>query len=131
LPNVFEELEMANLPLAYQITFGTYGTRLHGDYRATVVRTTNRRGAPVFGADPLRLKCESNLMRFGAIIFRQQQRELIEASIPSICQRGGWDYRISAGRSWWADGGSVKSIWREDYLQNAFEYIRRQRATPE
>jgi REP element-mobilizing transposase RayT len=161
---------MANFPLAYHITFGTYGTRLHGDYRATVVRTSNAPGTPVFREDPLRLKSERDRMQFNPVLFQQQQREFIEASIPSICQRGAWEYRIAAagpdhvhvllsaaaesgavrkwlkrwlgetlserwplapGRSWWADGGSVKSIWQEDYLQRAFEYIRRQRATRE
>ncbi|MCH8164939.1 MAG: hypothetical protein IH889_04955 [Planctomycetes bacterium] len=34
---------MSNGPLAYHITFGTYGTRLHGDPRGTVDRTLNNR----------------------------------------------------------------------------------------
>ena len=161
---------MANIPLAYHVTFGTYGTRLHGDYRATVLRAMNRPGTPVFREDPLRLKCERNLMQFAPVLFRQEQREFIEASVPSICQRGGWEYRIAAagpdhvhvllsanadggavrkwlkrwrgemlserwplavGRTWWADGGSVKSIWQEGYLRRAFKYIHRQRATPD
>ncbi len=159
---------MANFPQAYHVTFGTYGTRLHGDYRATVLRAMNVPGTPVLGKDPLRLKCEANLLRFEPIVFREEQRQFIEASVPPICRRGGWEYRIaaagpdhvhvllsvaadggavrkwlkrwlgetlserwplSAGRSWWADGGSVKWIWQEGYLQRAFEYIRRQRAT--
>jgi hypothetical protein len=39
-------------PLAYHITFGTYGTRLHGDERGTVDRSMNHPGDPVIGAEP-------------------------------------------------------------------------------
>jgi hypothetical protein len=38
-------------PIAYHITFGTYGTRLHGDPRGTVDRSMNRPGDPIIGAD--------------------------------------------------------------------------------
>jgi hypothetical protein len=38
-------------PLAYHITFGTYGTRLHGDERGTVDRAMNKPGDPIIGAD--------------------------------------------------------------------------------
>ncbi len=31
------------------------------------------------------------------------------------------------GQSWWAEGGSVKHIWNEDYLARAFDYIERQK----
>ncbi|NLG42978.1 MAG: hypothetical protein GX547_07015 [Phycisphaerae bacterium] len=33
-------------PLAYHITFGTYGMRLHGDERETVHRRRNQFGEP-------------------------------------------------------------------------------------
>jgi hypothetical protein len=36
-------------PLAYHITWGTYGTRLHGDKRGTVDRENNAFGTPVLG----------------------------------------------------------------------------------
>jgi hypothetical protein len=38
-------------PLAYHITFGTYGTRLHGDERGTVERAHNVYGEPIVGMD--------------------------------------------------------------------------------
>src|SRR2546421_11369035 len=41
-------------PLAYHITWGTYGTRLHGDGRGTVDREHNEYGTPVLGPDPER-----------------------------------------------------------------------------
>jgi hypothetical protein len=34
-------ISRATFPLAYHITWGTYGTRLHGDERGTVDRSAN------------------------------------------------------------------------------------------
>ena len=39
--------------LAFHITWGTYGTRLHGDPRGTVDRNHNHFGDPVLGYDLL------------------------------------------------------------------------------
>ena len=41
-------------PLAYFLTWTTYGTRLHGDPRGTVDREHNRVGEPPLAPDPLR-----------------------------------------------------------------------------
>src|SRR5688500_18791040 len=45
-----QEFSTMNL-LAYHITWGTYGTRLHGDPRKTVDRLHNQYGDPVLGYD--------------------------------------------------------------------------------
>jgi REP element-mobilizing transposase RayT len=159
-----------DIPLAYHITFGTYGTRLHGDPRGTVDRSRNRPGDPIIGADPDRWLHEFELLRFPPIFLTVEQQQFIEATIPKICARGGWTYIICSagddhvhsmlsaaadgaavrkwlkrwlgealsdrwplppGQSWWAEGGSVKWIWTEDYFNNVYEYIRQQRATPQ
>ncbi len=41
-------------PLAYHITWGTYGTRLHEDSRGTVDRENNSFGTPIVGPDKFR-----------------------------------------------------------------------------
>jgi hypothetical protein len=33
------------------------------------------------------------------------------------------------GQTWWVEGGSVKSVWNDDYFANVFEYIRSQRTS--
>jgi len=159
-----------DVPLAYHITFGTYGTRLHGDPRGTVDRSHNRPGDPIIGADPIWWSRESASLRFQPVLLTSEQQEFAEVAIPGICARGGWTYIICSagtdhvhtmlstaaegaavrkwlkrwlgealsdawpllpGQSWWAEGGSVKWIWTEGYLDNVYDYIRLQRATPQ
>lgn len=38
---------------------------------------------------------------------------------------------LPEGQPWWADGGSVKWVWDQQYFDNAVAYIQGQRATPE
>ena len=160
---------MDDVPLAYHITFGTYGTRLHGDPRGTIDRSMNRPGDPIVGADPARRLRESRAMRFPPVVLTPDQRRFVEAAVPEVCAKGGWMHLASSagedhahvllstaadgaavrrwlkrwlgerlstrwplgdGRTWWAEGGSVKWVWKEDYLENVYEYIRGQRATP-
>src|SRR5438876_2474643 len=42
-------LSLVRYPLAYHITFGTYGMRLHGDARGTVDRRVNQPGDAIVG----------------------------------------------------------------------------------
>jgi hypothetical protein len=41
-------------PIAYFITFATYGTRLHGDERGTVDRTNNHYDTPYLPHDEIK-----------------------------------------------------------------------------
>ena len=159
---------MGRFPLAYHITFGTYGTRLHGDSRGTVDRRLNRPGDPIIGRDDAWRRVEARHLKYSPIVLSIPQRVHVENAIVPICRRGGWMYRQAAcgpdhvhvllsaqregkavrrwmkrwlgeamsarwplapGRSWWADGGSVKWIWSVKYLDNVADYIRRQRTT--
>lgn len=159
---------MSDYPLAYHITFGTYGMRLHGDPRGTVSRAQNRYGEPFIETD-LRWEREERLsLKFPPVFLTEEQRLFGEKVIPLICQRGGWKYHIAAcqpdpchtlltgaaeGKAirkwlkrwlseelssrwplkeeqvWWAECGSVKWIFDEEYFLTAYEYIRNQRTT--
>jgi REP element-mobilizing transposase RayT len=155
-------------PLAYHITWGTYGNRLHGDPRGTVDRTHRKRGSPVLGLDRERLEKEKSLMKFPPVRFTRDQRLFIETNIPKICEHGLWTYHICAaaidhihmvvsspsdprdirrlakrwmgqelslhyrlpeGATWWSEGGSVRTVKDDAYLQSALPYVARQRAT--
>jgi hypothetical protein len=50
--------------IAYHITWGTYGTRLHGDPRGTVDREHNQRGSPILGFDEHRWEQEKQRLKF-------------------------------------------------------------------
>jgi REP element-mobilizing transposase RayT len=158
---------MLDRPLAYHITFGTYGTRLHGDSRGTVDRRHNIPEEPVLGNNESWQRAEFNQLRFKPIVLTLSQRQHAETVIPEICLRGTWTFIAAAaqpdhvhvllsaiadgntvrrllkrwlseemsvvwslpdGQKWWAESGSVKWVWSEEYLRNVVEYIQRQRA---
>src|SRR3954468_14988790 len=79
-------------PLAYHITWGTYGTRLHGDARGTVDRGHNEFGSPVLGPDPERQRDERQRLKFPPITLDRHEPLFIEATLPSVCERGHWTY---------------------------------------
>jgi REP element-mobilizing transposase RayT len=155
---------------SWHITWGTYATRLHGGMRATVDCEHNHFGEQFIGRDADREQREVAALRFPPVQFTARQREFIEAELPSICERGGWAYRIAAagadhvhllcdvppevhgekvrrlvkrwlgqalserwplpeGAAWWAEQGSNKAIREESYLDNAYRFVFRQRAT--
>jgi REP element-mobilizing transposase RayT len=155
-------------PLAYHLTWGTYGTRLHGDPRGTVDREMNRFGDPIIDRDTEWESQETALLRFPRRILTIEQRVFIESQFEGICARGSWKpigiaaatdhvhailtasaegkairkwlkrwiseamntkWSLQSEEVWWAECGSIKWIWTEDYLDRAVEYVTRQRAT--
>lgn len=87
---------MSGFPLAYHITVGTYGTRLHGDSRGTVDRSMNHHREPIIGRDEVWRREEESLLAFAPVILTVPQRGVIEAILPEICVKGGWQYHIAA-----------------------------------
>lgn len=81
---------MYSRPLANHLTWGTYGTRLHGDPRCTVDRKNNQYGEPVLDYDQHRWYRENELMKFAPIVFDHERMQIVESLIPALCERGGW-----------------------------------------
>ena len=81
---------------SWHITWGTYGTRLHGSQRPTVEREHNKRGEAFVAANPQREQAIKAILNFPPVRFTEEQRTLIETELPAICERGGWTYRIVA-----------------------------------
>jgi REP element-mobilizing transposase RayT len=79
-------------PLGYFLSWGTYGTRLHGDPRGTVDRTNTTHGDPVLGPDEERWEDERGQMKFPPVVLTREQRLFAEDLIPTICERGLWTY---------------------------------------
>ena len=80
----------------WHITFGTYGCRLHGADEPTVDRQHNQPGTPFLAPDPCRRRDEAQAMRGHGVHLSAGQRTAIEATIPTLCQRGRWDYLVCA-----------------------------------
>jgi hypothetical protein len=82
--------------IAFHITWGTYGTRLHGDPRGTVDRDHNEYDTPVLGYDEHRWEREKATLKFPPVVLTRPQMVFIEQTIPGICIRGGWEHITSA-----------------------------------
>jgi hypothetical protein len=78
---------------AWHITFGTYGTRLHGAKAPTVDKQHNQRPEPFLSPNSLRAASDRDRMKFPAVFLTLQQRHFVESHLPLICKRGGWQYR--------------------------------------
>jgi REP element-mobilizing transposase RayT len=81
----------------WHITWGTYGARLHGDGRPTVNRSHNTIGEAFIETDDERAERERARLRGTAVYLAHQERVFIEATLPALCERGGWTLRECAG----------------------------------
>ena len=82
--------------LALHITWGTYGTRLHGDPRGTVDRYNNESGTPVLGFDEHRWEQEKENLAFPPVVLTRPQMIFVEEQLPLICERGHWKHTVGA-----------------------------------
>ena len=91
----FEIYEENEFPLAYLLTFRTYGTWLHGDERESVGRDgRNRYGKPRIQPKPefeSAMKAETKQPPF---ILTNPMRRIVERAITELCERRG--YGLSA-----------------------------------
>ena len=83
----------------WHITFGTYGTRLHGDIRPTVDRNHNRVGTPFLTPDSRRRALEHESLKFDSVYLTREQCLEAQARLPEICSRGGWTLRVCSASS--------------------------------
>jgi REP element-mobilizing transposase RayT len=78
----------------WHITFGTYGTRIHGGSRPSVDKRHNELGTPFVPPKVEREDCARGRMKFPPRFLTAEQRQLVETELPRICERGGWNYRV-------------------------------------
>jgi REP element-mobilizing transposase RayT len=87
---------MPSDPLAYHITIGTYGTRLHGDERGTIDRHHNTPGEPVLGHNERWKSAAQKRLKYPPVVLSLEQQRFVESILPHICERGDWDFHIAA-----------------------------------
>jgi REP element-mobilizing transposase RayT len=78
-------------PLAYFITFRTYGTWLPGDPRGTVDAAHRSAGEPFADPDPAKHARARRVSRAGALVLDDAARECIASAICEVCCRRGWE----------------------------------------
>lgn len=77
-------------PLAYFVTFRTYGTWLHGDERGSVSRHKSTFGTERLPHESKWLATNRARMKGNPIILTQEQRDIVKISIKETCKFREW-----------------------------------------
>jgi len=88
-----------DFPIAYLITFRSYGTWLHGDQRGSVDRFSNLYNSPYLPPDWNRRERELKRMKAESVTLNARQRELTERAIRETCVIRDWTLRAINVRS--------------------------------
>ena len=78
-------------PIAYFLTWPTYGTHLHGDRRGSVDREHNAFGTPSLGPDPRRTRWESLRRKSPPVTLPEPSRRVVDSVIRDHCRHRSWD----------------------------------------
>ncbi len=81
---------MPDQPLAYFISFHTYGTWLHGAARGSVDRDHNEPGSPFLPADPVRHTKTRERMSQEPYCLDPERRAVVRDAVVAECQFRGW-----------------------------------------
>jgi REP element-mobilizing transposase RayT len=79
-----------DVPLAYLITFRSYGTWLHGDERGSIDRFHNVYRSPLIPANSRWKKHNATSMNRPALILNAKQRKSVERAIRDTCIKRHW-----------------------------------------
>jgi REP element-mobilizing transposase RayT len=77
-------------PLAYFITFHTYGTWLQGDQRGSVDFEHNQVGSDLLAPDPALTHAHQEKMNQPAYRLDAPGRDLVLKAVRDVCTHGGW-----------------------------------------
>lgn len=78
-------------PLAYLISFRTYGTWLHGDKRGSTDRFHNRYRSPHIGPSKQWQGYNRRLLKAEPLILGPNQRAAVETAIRDTCRMREWE----------------------------------------
>ena len=99
-PYGFEKYEENAFPIAYLITFRTFGNWLHGDERGSMQRSRDRRFMTVKLEPNVPLNdAMSTELRHAPVMFSAVQREIVEAAIRETCEFRSYGHRASNVRT--------------------------------
>lgn len=77
-------------PLAYFITFRTYGTWQHGNERGSIDRYHNKYGGPRVPVNSILQKQQNKKLKSEPVALNGKQRRIVESSIREVCSYRGW-----------------------------------------
>ena len=87
------------VPLAYFISFRTYGTWLHGDERGSVDRFHNQYGTEFLLPDKDWQRQDERLLKHPPVVLTQDQRDSVECAIREACLSRQWFLRALNART--------------------------------
>ena len=79
-----------SVPLAYLITFRTYGTWLHGDDRGSVDREHNAFGTPLLPPNQPRERAARERCKQTPLVLNAAQRQATRDAIVAVCEHRQW-----------------------------------------
>ena len=77
-------------PIAYMITFRTYGTWLAGDERGSIDRYHNKYGGPRAVMSRVREEVHSRRLKSPPFLLNAASRKLVESAIREVCTVRNW-----------------------------------------
>jgi REP element-mobilizing transposase RayT len=86
-------LVQSRYPLAYFITFRTYGTWLHGDERGSTDRHRNRYASPKIPSNPSWLEVNAQLLMHPPVTLDSRHRQAVDQAIRETCDIREWRLR--------------------------------------
>ena len=86
-------------PLAYLISFRTYGTWLHGDERGAMSRKQNKYGTPRIAPNPRLKEAEMKQLKHPPVKLEARHRPVVEKAIREVCTNRGYILRAINVRS--------------------------------
>ncbi|MFN6963678.1 MAG: transposase [Pyrinomonadaceae bacterium] len=82
-----------DIPLAYLITFRTYGSWLPGDERGSIDRFNNKYLAPRVAPNPILERQHRKKLKSNPVILNAAQRSVVDAAIREVCEHRDWILR--------------------------------------
>lgn len=86
-------------PMAYHITWGTYGARLPGSSKPYVDRGHNEYETPLPKPDPAREQAARDRMRGEPVALTLEQRQETERALEDVARRYNWTIHTKAAQS--------------------------------
>ena len=77
-------------PIAYLITFRTYGTWLHGDERGSVDKAHNKFGSIKTTSNIIREQQNTKKLKSEPLVLDARRRRLVEQAIREVCAYRNW-----------------------------------------
>ena len=77
-------------PIAFFVSFRTYGTWLHGDERGSINRFNNAYRSPYIEPNADWLKYNQSILKGPPFKLNAAARKVVEAAVRSVCTYRGW-----------------------------------------